>query len=168
MLCLLVVWAMTLSLIPAPAFAADESIKLTDCDFTSISYHSEALGNASIHTIEFDYEGGATGFCGDHGKKMGRSLIGQTWGNKTEITDQTVRMILAYYYDHTLGKFTDMAIAKGVNNVWNDDYVYYMNAWAQAVLWRYEQGTLGDTPEEIVTACAEELMWVFNCLKNYG
>ena len=33
-------------------------------------------------------------------------------------------MMLAYYYDHTLGKFTDAAVAKGVNNVWDDDYVY--------------------------------------------
>ena len=165
-LCLMIVTAMALSLIPPPASAADDSVKLTSCDFTSISYHSEALGNASIHTIEYDYGGGATGFCGEHGKKMSRTLIGQTWGHKTEITDQTVRMILAYYYDHTLGKFTDVAVSKGVNNVWNDDFVYYMNAWVQAVVWRYRQGTLGNTPEEIVIACAEELMWVYNCLKN--
>ena len=51
-LCLMIVTAMVLSLIPPPASAADDSIKLTDCDFTSISYHSEALGNASIHTID--------------------------------------------------------------------------------------------------------------------
>ena len=56
-LCLMIATAMALSLIPPPASAADDSIKLTDCDFTSISYHSEALGNASIHTIEFDYGG---------------------------------------------------------------------------------------------------------------
>ena len=68
-LCLMIATAITLSLIPPPASAADDSIKLTSCDFTSISYHSEALGNASIHTIEFDYKGGMTGFCGDHGKK---------------------------------------------------------------------------------------------------
>ena len=34
------------------ALAADESIKLTGCDFTGMSYHSEALGNASIHTMD--------------------------------------------------------------------------------------------------------------------
>ena len=39
-----------------------------------------------------------------------------------------------------------------------------MNAWVQAVAWRYRQGTLGNTPEEIIIACAEELMWVFNFL----
>ena len=144
------------------ALAADESIKLTDCDFTGMSYHSEALGTASIHTIQFNYAGGMTGFCGDHGKKMGRSLIGQTWGDRTEITDPTVKMMLAYYYDHTLGKFTDAAVAKGVNNVWDDDYVYYMNAWIQAVIWLYKTGQLNNPVED----CAEELMWVFNCLKG--
>ena len=144
------------------ALAADESIKLTGCDFTGMTYHSEALGNASIHTIQFNYAGGMTGFCGDHGKKMSRTLIGQTWGNRTEITDPTVKMMLAYYYDHTLGKFTDAAVAKGVNNVWDDDYVYYMNAWIQAVIWLYKTGQLTNPVED----CAEELMWVFNCLKG--
>ena len=81
-LCLLVAAAMTLSMIPPPASAADDSIKLTNCDFTSVSYHSEAIGDASIHTLEFDYKGGMTGFCGDHGKKMSRTLIGQTWATR--------------------------------------------------------------------------------------
>lgn len=36
-LCLLLAVAITLSLIPPPASAADDSIKLTSCDFTSIS-----------------------------------------------------------------------------------------------------------------------------------
>ena len=89
---------MFLSLFPPVtpvALAADESIKLTGCDFTGMTYHSDALGAASIHTMQFNYAGGMTGFCGDHGKKMGRSLIGQTWGNRTEITDPTVKMMLA-------------------------------------------------------------------------
>ena len=71
-------------------------------------------------------------------------------------------VIVAYYYDHTLGKFTDAAVAKGVNNVWDDDYVYYMNAWIQAVIWLYKTGQLTNPVED----CAEELMWVFNCLKG--
>ena len=160
---LLLVAVMILGFLPQTtltALAADESIKLTGCDFTGMTYHSEALRNASIHTIQFNYAGGMTGFCGDHGKKMSRTLIGQTWGNKTEITDPTVKMMLAYYYDHTLGKFTDAAVVKGVNNVWDDDYVYYMNAWIQAVIWLYKTGQLTNPVED----CAEELMWVFNCL----
>ena len=144
------------------ARAADESIHLTECDFTGTSYHSSKLGSSSIHTMQFDYNGGSTGFCGEHGKGMGRSLIGQSWGSRTEITDPTVKMMLAYYYAHTLGIFTDAAIAAGVNNVWNDSYVNFMNAWIQAIIWRYKQGTLTNPVED----CAEELMWVYNCLKG--
>ena len=150
------------SMLNVPALAADESIHLTDCDFTGTSYHSSKLGSASIHTMQFDYNGGATGFCGEHGKGMGRSLVGQSWGSRTEITDSTVKMMLAYYYAHTLGIFTDEAVAAGVNNIWDDSYVNYMNAWIQAIVWRYKQGTLTNPVED----CAEELMWVYNCLKG--
>ena len=37
-----------------------------------------------------------------------------------------------------------------------------MNAWVQAVVWRYKAGLLSDP----VVACAEELMYVFNNLKH--
>ena len=161
--CLLLAFVLLLGLVPTAAFAAsDESIRLTGCDFTGMSYRSAALGRASIHTMQFDYNGGTTGFCGDHGKGMGRSLIGQTWGNKTEITDPTVKLLMAYYYSHTMGIFTDAAKAAGVDTIWDDAYTNYMNAWVQAVIWRYQQGTLNDP----VADAAEELMWVFNCLKH--
>ena len=65
---LLLVAVMILGFLPQTtltALAADDSIKLTGCDFTGMTYHSEALGNASIHTIQFNYAGGMTGFCGD-------------------------------------------------------------------------------------------------------
>ena len=162
-LCLLLALVLLSGLVPAPAQGADnETIKLTDCDFTGTSYHSAQLGEASIHTMQFDYNGGATGFCGDHGKGMGRSLIGQTWGSPTAITDPTVKMLLAYYYAHTLGIFTDAAVAAGVDHVWGEEYTNYMNAWIQAVIWRSQEGSLRNPVED----CAEELMWVYNCLRN--
>ena len=37
-----------------------------------------------------------------------------------------------------------------------------MNAWVQAIVWRYKDGSLGDP----ATACAEELMYVWNSLKG--
>ncbi len=39
---------------------------------------------------------------------------------------------------------------------------WYMNAWVQAVIWRYQQGSMSDP----VVACAEELMAVFNSLEG--
>ena len=41
-------------------------------------------------------------------------------------------------------------------------YTWTMNAWVQAVVWRYKAGLLSDP----VVACAEELMYVFNNLKH--
>ena len=37
-----------------------------------------------------------------------------------------------------------------------------MNAWVQAVIWRYKQGTLNDP----AATCAEELMYVYNNLEH--
>ena len=51
-----------------------------------------------------------------------------------------------------------MAHALGVDDVWDSDYTWTMNAWVQAVIWRYKAGSLSDT----VTASAEELMCVYN------
>ena len=93
---------------------------------------------------------------------MGQSLIGQTWGNKTAISDPTVSMMMAYYYSHSTGVFTDRAEALGVNTIWDTTYTWYMNAWVQAIIWRYKQGSLSDP----VVGCAEELMAVYNSLEG--
>ena len=37
-----------------------------------------------------------------------------------------------------------------------------MNAWVQAVIWRYKQGSLNDP----AAVCAEELMYVYNNLQH--
>ena len=60
----------------------------------------------------------SVGFCGTKGGGMGSSLIGQTWGNKTPISDPTVLTMMAYYYAHSTGVFTDEAKALGVDNIW--------------------------------------------------
>ncbi len=104
----------------------------------------------------------SVGFCGTKGGGMGSSLIGQTWGNKTPISDPTVLTMMAYYYAHSTGVFTDEAKALGVDNIWSGGYTWYMNAWVQAVIWRYQQGSMSDP----VVACAEELMAVFNSLEG--
>lgn len=104
----------------------------------------------------------SVGFCGTKGGGMGTSLIGQTWGDPKPVTDPTVKMMMAYYYAHSLGIFTDKAHALGVDDIWDSGYSWYMNAWVQAIVWRYKDGSLGDP----ATACAEELMYVWNSLKG--
>jgi hypothetical protein len=111
----------------------------------------------------YDYDGTTTiGFCGEKGRGMGSSLIGQTWGNKKAISDSTVQTMMAYYYAHSTGTFTDQAKALGVNTLWDSGYTWYMNAWVQAIVWRYKEGTLTNPAQN----CAEELMYVWNSLEG--
>nr|WP_325205310.1 SpaA isopeptide-forming pilin-related protein [uncultured Oscillibacter sp.] len=152
-----------LGVIPTTVFAASDTIKLNNFGYTGISYQSAALGRAQLHQMYFQ-NGTATtvGFCGTKGGGMGQSLKGQTWGNKQEITDPTVITMMAYFYSHANNKFSDEAIAMGENNAWSEAYCWRMNAWVQAVIWRYKQGLLSDP----VTACAEELMAVYNSIEG--
>ena len=160
---LLLALVCVLGLLPATALAASDTIKLERFGMSGVSYESAALGRCSLHEMYFS--GGnktSVGFCGTKGGGMGSSLIGQTWGNKTPISDPTVLTMMAYYYAHSTGVFTDEAKALGVDNIWDGGYTWYMNAWVQAVIWRYQQGSMGDP----AVACAEELMAVYNSLEG--
>lgn len=151
-------------LLPDGALAAGtDTIKLEKFGMSGVSYTSASLGTCTLHQMYYDY-GGATavGFCGTKGGGMGSSLIGQTWGDPREITDPTVKTMMAYYYAHSTGVFTDEAKALGVDTLWDAGYTWYMNAWVQAIIWRYQAGTMGDP----TTACAEELMAVYNSLEH--
>ena len=160
---LLLVLVCVFGLIPTTAFATADTIKLKNFGYTGVSYQSAALGRAQLHQMYFQ-NGTATtvGFCGTKGGGMGDSLRGQTWGNKQEITDPTVITMMAYFYSHANNEFTDEAIAMGENNIWSEAYCWRMNAWVQAVIWRYKQGLLGDP----AVACAEELMAVYNSIEG--
>ena len=94
---------------------------------------------------------------------MGWSLEGHEWNNPQPISNPTVKTMMAYYYAHSRGIFTDQAHALGVDEVWGSDYTWTMNAWVQAIIWRHEQKTLAADP---VAACAEELMYVYNNLEH--
>ena len=153
-----------LGLLPTAAFAAGaDTIKLERFGMSGVSYQSASLGRCTMHQMYYGVAGKTSvGFCGTKGGGMGTSLIGQTWGDPKPITDPTVKMMMAYYYAHSLGIFTDKAQALGVDDIWDSGYSWYMNAWVQAIVWRYKDGSLGDP----ATACAEELMYVWNSLKG--
>ena len=160
---LLLALVCVLGLFPTTAFAAADTIKLKEFGMSGVAYQSKALGRCTLHQMYYE-NGSATtvGFCGTKGAGMGNSLKGQTWGNKSEISDSTVKIMMAYYYAHSTGTFTDEAHALGADDVWGPEYTWYMNAWVQACIWRYQQGSMGDP----VIACAEELMAVYNSLKG--
>lgn len=154
-----------LGLLPTAALAAGpDTIVMEDCTHNGVYYESAALDTCWLHQMKFDYNGDTvTGFCADHGGGMGWSLNGHKWDTPQPISDPTVKTMMAYYYAHSRGIFTDRAHALGVDEVWSSDYTWTMNAWVQAVIWRYEQKTLAADP---VAACAEELMYVYNNLEH--
>ncbi len=164
MTALLLVLVCVLGLLPATALAANPStIKMDDCAYSGTKYDSPALGECYMHQMHFNYNGKSTmGFCAEKGKGMGWSLKGHTWGNPQPISDPTVKTMMAYFYAHSTGVFTDQAKALGVDDVWDSGYTWTMNAWVQAIVWRYKAGLLSDP----VTACAEELMCVYNNLEH--
>ena len=151
-----------LGLFPTAAFAAEttpSTIKLTNCTYNGTHYESPALGVCYMHQMRYDYDGDSVmGFCSEKGKGMGWSLEGHKWDTPEPISDPTVKNMMAYFYCHTSGVFTDQAISLGVAETWGPDYVWVMNAWVQAIVWRYKEGLFSDP----ATACAEELMYVHN------
>lgn len=153
-----------LGLLPTAALAVGaDTIKLERFGMSGVSYQSASLGRCTMHQMYYGVAGKTSvGFCGTKGGGMGTSLIGQTWGDQKPVTDPTVKMMMAYYYAHSLGIFTDKAHALGVDDIWDSGYSWYMNAWVQAIVWRYKDGSLSDP----ATACAEELMYVWNSLKG--
>ncbi len=163
LLAILLVIICVAGILPLSAMAAEnETIQLTDYVYTGLSYSSASLGSSAVHPMWFSYNGGAEGFCADHGKGMGTSLIGQTYGNRTQVTDPTVLLFMAYYYSHTTDSFTDNATAIGLNTLWDGEYTYLMNAWVQAIVWRYRTGTMSNP----VIAAAEELRDIYRGLKG--
>ena len=164
MTALLLALVCVVGLLPISAMAAGtDTIKLERFGMSGVSYTSASLGTCTLHQMYYDYGGETTvGFCGTKGGGMGASLIGQTWGSPQEITDPSVKLMMAYYYAHSTGTFTDQARALGVDNIWDSGYTWYMNAWVQAILWRYQAGSFSDP----VTASAEELMYVYNSLEG--
>lgn len=160
----LLVLVCMLGLLPATAFAAGPStIVMDDCTHNGVYYESPSLGTCWLHQMHFDYEGASTmGFCAEKGKGMGWSLEGHTWNNPRPISDPTVETMMAYFYAHSTGVFTDRAQALGLDTVWGSNYIWTMNAWVQAIVWRYKAGLLADP----VTACAEELLCVYNNLEH--
>lgn len=164
LICFLLALICMLGLLPNTAFAAGpNTIVMEDCTHNGVYYESAALSTCWLHQMKFDFNGDTVmGFCADHGGGMGWSLEGHEWNNPREITDPTVKTMMAYFYAHSRGIFTDQAKALGVDETWSSDYTWTMNAWVQAVVWRYQENLFSDP----VAACAEELLYVYNNLEH--
>lgn len=167
-----------IGLIPTSAFAAPSGsmpseITLQKSDYFldtdgSKTYNSPSFGEPLyLHIINMNV-GGKTnvGFCAEHGKQLGNTLIGKKWGNPEPVTNSFIKMMIGYYYCMTDAKYqTDAYKEKWGGELWTDqNLIRYHNAWIQALCWRaLGQGAAipSDTEGQKV-AIAKELMYIAN------
>ena len=167
-----------IGLIPTSAFAAPSGsmpseITLQKSDYFldtdgSKTYNSPSFGEPLyLHIINMNV-GGETkiGFCAEHGKQLGNTLIGKKWGNPEPVTNSFIKMMIGYYYCMTDAKYqTDAYKEKWGGELWTDqNLIRYHNAWIQALCWRaLGQGTaIPSDAEGQKVAIAKELMYIAN------
>ena len=165
-------------LIPTTAFAASSSVPQTvtleNADYhvgEGLHYTSGTLGECYIHEFYMNVDGSTqVGFCADHSKEMGASLINHPWSNPTEITDKNVKLLLSAYYSHSNGMFSDAGEAAGLST-YNEFESIWTQGWFQACVWLALQGDLPDyetSPDAWVEAVATERMRVINAYHDAG
>lgn len=120
-----------------------------------------------LHIINMNV-GGETkvGFCAEHGKQLGNTLIGKKWGNPEPVTNSFIKMMIGYYYCMTDAKCqTDAYKEKWGGALWTDqNMIRYHNAWIQALCWRAlgQGAAIPSDAEGQKVAIAKELMYIAN------
>ena len=167
-----------IGLIPTSAFAAPSGsmpseITLQKSDYFldtdgSKTYNSPSFGEPLyLHIINMNV-GGTTkvGFCAEHGKQLGNTLIGKKWGNPEPVTNSFIKMMIGYYYCMTDAKYqTDAYKEKWGGELWTDqNLIRYHNAWIQALCWRAlgQGAAIPSDAEGQKVAIAKELMYIAN------
>lgn len=167
-----------IGLIPTSAFAAPSGsmpseITLQKSDYFldtdgSKTYNSPSFGEPLyLHIITMNV-GGKTnvGFCAEHGKQLGNTLIGKKWGNPEPVTNSFIKMMIGYYYCMTDAKYqTDAYKEKWGGELWTDqNLIRYHNAWIQALCWRAlgQGAAIPSDAEGQKVAIAKELMYIAN------
>jgi uncharacterized surface anchored protein len=167
-----------IGLIPTSAFAAPSGsmpseITLQKSDYFldtdgSKTYNSPSFGEPLyLHIINMNV-GGKTkvGFCAEHGKELGNTLIGKKWGNPEPVTNSFIKMMIGYYYCMTDAKYqTDAYKEKWGGELWTDqNLIRYHNAWIQALCWRAlgQGAAIPSDAEGQKAAIAKELMYIAN------
>lgn len=167
-----------IGLIPTSAFAAPSGsmpseITLQKSDYFldtdgSKTYNSPSFGEPLyLHIINMNV-GGKTkvGFCAEHGKQLGNTLIGKKWGNPEPVINSFIKMMIGYYYCMTDAKYqTDAYKEKWGGELWTDqNLIRYHNAWIQALCWRAlgQGAAIPSDAEGQKAAIAKELMYIAN------
>lgn len=167
-----------IGLIPTSAFAAPSGsmpseITLQKSDYFldtdgSKTYNSPSFGEPLyLHIINMNV-GGETkvGFCAEHGKQLGNTLIGKKWANPEPVTNSFIKLMIGYYYCMTDAKYqTDAYKEKWGGALWTDqNLIRYHNAWIQALCWRAlgQGAAIPSDAEGQKVAIAKELMYIAN------
>lgn len=167
-----------IGLIPTSAFAAPSGSMPSEITLQKSDYFLDTDGSKTcnspsfgeplyLHIINMNV-GGKTkvGFCAEHGKQLGNTLIGKKWGNPEPVTNSFIKMMIGYYYCMTDAQYQNDAYKEKWNGeLWTDqNLIRYHNAWIQALCWRaLGQGTaIPSDAEGQKVAIAKELMYIAN------
>lgn len=167
-----------IGLIPTSAFAASSENMPSEITLKKSDYFLDTDGSKTYNSPSFDKPlylhiinmnvGGKTkvGFCAEHGKQLGNTLIGKKWGNPEPATNSFIKMMIGYYYCMTDAKYmTDAYKAKFGSQLWTDqNMIRYHNAWIQALCWRAlgQGAAIPSDAEGQRVAIAKELMYIAN------
>lgn len=167
-----------IGLIPTSAFAASSENMPSEITLKKSDYFLDTDGSKTYNSPSFDKPlylhiinmnvGGKTkvGFCAEHGKQLGNTLIGKKWGNPEPVTNSFIKMMIGYYYCMTDAKYqTDAYKEKWGGELWTDqNLIRYHNAWIQALCWRAlgQGAAIPSDAEGQKVAIAKELMYIAN------
>ena len=167
-----------IGLIPTSAFAASSENMPSEITLKKSDYFLDTDGSKTYNSPSFDKPlylhiinmnvGGKTkvGFCAEHGKLLGNTLIGKKWGNPEPVTNSFIKMMIGYYYCMTDAKYqTDAYKEKWGGELWTDqNLIRYHNAWIQALCWRAlgQGAAIPSDAEGQKVAIAKELMYIAN------
>lgn len=167
-----------IGLIPTSAFAASSESMPSEITLKKSDYFLDTDGSKTYNSPSFDMPlylhiinmnvGGETkvGFCAEHGKQLGNTLIGKKWGNPEPVTNSFIKMMIGYYYCMTDAKYqTDAYKEKWGGALWTDqNMIRYHNAWIQALCWRAlgQGAAIPSDAEGQKVAIAKELMYIAN------
>lgn len=167
-----------IGLIPTSAFAAPSGSMPSEITLQKSDYFLDTDGSKTYNSPSFDEPlylhiinmnvGGKTqvGFCAEHGKQLGNTLIGKKWGNPEPVTNSFIKMMIGYYYCMTDAKYqTDAYKEKWGGELWTDqNLIRYHNAWIQALCWRAlgQGAAIPSDAEGQKVAIAKELMYIAN------
>lgn len=167
-----------IGLIPTSAFAASSESMPSEITLKKSDYFLDTDGSKTYNSPSFDKQlylhiinmnvGGETkvGFCAEHGKQLGNTLIGKKWGNPEPVTNSFIKMMIGYYYCMTDAKYqTDAYKEKWGGALWTDqNMIRYHNAWIQALCWRAlgQGAAIPSDAEGQKVAIAKELMYIAN------